>query len=390
MHADDMATVFDDRERTDGAPRRNQESTFAFLNRVAGRFWEYPRTLIEQWASHIEDPTAHADVRARLRDKDDRQHLGALHELFVHEMLLRAGYNVTVHPKLARSSRQPDFWVEGNGNGFYVECIVPAWSDLKSASQARFNRFVDGVDKTKSPNFRLSLLRLKVGRTDARASKLRTELERWLRTLDPDTVEDLSAAPTYQWVDDDWSASFSVMPLRPDARGKTGRAIALFAHEPMTSFDGAALIRKGLDVKRSAYGQLEHPFVIALGTDFHDRDHVHSSRAFWGEHFSTAGSFADLGYFGRPGRWTHGDLSGVLLVNRFQPAQLQRTEVTLWVHPGAEHPSPALTIPGDSITFDGNELVSQAGPLDITEFFALPTPWPPMEPWADSPPTSRG
>ncbi|GAB3630648.1 hypothetical protein GCM10027421_00010 [Microbacterium shaanxiense] len=44
--------VFDAHERTDPTPSRNEESTFAFLNRVAGEYWMHPRGLIEDWCAH--------------------------------------------------------------------------------------------------------------------------------------------------------------------------------------------------------------------------------------------------------------------------------------------------------------------------------------------------
>lgn len=388
MHASDRLPIFDSVERTDGSPRQNTERTYTFLNRVDGDFWQHPRQLIDLWASHVVDDLAYKDIRARLRARDDRQFNSALHELFVHEMLLRAGYQVTVHPMLSDSARHPDFYAEKDGVGLYIECIAPGWSNVTDAERSRFNRFVDVINKANIPNFRIGLVELTQGASDPAASKLRREIERWIATLDPDDVDVLSAAPTHEWTYEDWSATFCALPVDRKARGKRGRAIALFAHEPAASFDGAGVIVNALEVKHHKYGELDAPFVIALGTSFYDTDRHHSLQAFWGNDLGSEDerSPEDGGYFGIPGDWQNTGVSGVLLVNRLHAAKLAEVEVSVWAHPGAERALPDLDVVGDRITFDGTRIVPEPSAGRVLDFFGLPTPWPPGEPW----PSSKG
>lgn len=386
MPAPDRPPVFDLIERTDGAPRRNTERTYSFLNRVDGDFWAHPRGLIEQWTSHVVDDHAYKDIRARLQARDDRQFNSALHELFMHELLLRDGYEVTVHPKLSDTKRRPDFYAEKDGVGLYVECIAPGWSNATAAERSRFNRFVDVINEARITNFRLGLVELTQGTADPVASKLRREIERWLAPLDPDGVDDLSAAPTHEWTYEDWSATFCALPLGREARGKQGRAISLFAYEPAASFDGAGIILNALEVKHHKYGALDAPFVVALGTSFYDTNRHHSLRAFWGDDLGSEEerSPEDGGYFGVPGRWRATGVSGVVLVNRLHPAKLAEAEVSVWVHPGADLAMPRLDVVGDRITFDGTRIAIEQYATRLLDYFGLPTPWPPGVPWRTS------
>lgn len=47
--------LFDDVHRDDTSVAGFQESTFAFLNRIAGNYWDHPRWLMQQWMDRIND-----------------------------------------------------------------------------------------------------------------------------------------------------------------------------------------------------------------------------------------------------------------------------------------------------------------------------------------------
>ncbi|GAB3617401.1 hypothetical protein GCM10027416_19580 [Okibacterium endophyticum] len=277
--------VFDLSVRTNGAPAIHEESSFAFLNRVAGTYWEHPRRLIEEWSSRLENEDDYMDIRARLRSGDNRQFNSAFLELYLHEILLRTGHTVTVHPYLPHTTRLPDFYAEKDGIGFFVEAVAPGRSREKDAARSRLNRFFDVVNRLESPNFVLMLRSLHEGLTDPAASALRKDLRKWLAGLGPDSIHDLSLAPRYEWKHGDWAAVFSAVPKKKEARGKGGsdrRAIGIYAHEPAKGVDDASTIRKALASKDSEYGDLGKPFMIAIGLYMHDRDHWHSmKRVLW-------------------------------------------------------------------------------------------------------------
>lgn len=90
-------TIFSVTTRTDPSRANHGESQFQFLDRVSGSFWDQVRDLVEDWFSRL-CPDAQADVRSRLRSRDNRQSKGAFFELYLHECLLRMGYSEWATP----------------------------------------------------------------------------------------------------------------------------------------------------------------------------------------------------------------------------------------------------------------------------------------------------
>src|SRR5947209_2307528 len=96
--------LFNDFTRVDAAAARNQEGSFAFLNRVATPWWSEVRQLLERcFQEYCRDASSEkaADLRARFRSPDGRQHLGAWWELYVYWLLraLNPDKSVKVEPE---------------------------------------------------------------------------------------------------------------------------------------------------------------------------------------------------------------------------------------------------------------------------------------------------
>ena len=91
------------------------------------------------------------------------------------------------------------------------------------------------------------------------------------------------------------------------------------------------------------------------------------------------------GYFGTPPEWANRNVSGVLLVNQLMPCYLQRAETTLWRHPNPIHELPDVVgLPGDTLSLAGSTLAEVSASTKADQFFGLPDPWPPGQPWPDN------
>lgn len=392
--------LFDQGTRTDATPSRHQESTFAFLNRVAGDYWEPPRSLMQDWLDCIPSDAEYNDLRQRFRSRDDEQFRSAYLELYLHQSLLRAGYQVTIHPEVPGATRRPDFLAERADQRFYVEAIAPGSSQAAKAAARRQAVLLDTVNQLDDPNFMLWLDELTEGPAAPPAGRLRADLTAWLATLDPDCDADWDPeeAPTYTWEHDGWAAVFKPIPLKPEARGQRAdpdhRAIGVYAHTGVDFIDDAPAIRKALTGKHHQYGELDAPFVIAVGTYIFDTNHWHTSNALYGATAVQWGRKAGGetvtrqirhpdGYFGTPPTWQNRHVSGVLVINQLMPYYLQRAEVTLW-----RHPNPVRELPDDpglpsSTMILGNDRVEELPPKRTPEdFFGIVADWPPGDPWA--------
>ena len=387
--------IFDDGPRVDPLPARHGESSFAFFNRINGPYWDHARRLMESWADSVTVPADFADLRGRLRCGDDHAFNSAFLELYLHEAFVAAGYTVTIHPPVAGTSHRPDFLVERDATAVYVEAIVPGPSAAARAAANRRKTLFDTVNSVGDPNFMLWLDELVEGDAPPAGSALRRDLRQWLGSLDPDAYTDMDHAPMYRWAKDGWSVGFKAVPKARHARGvhKGDRSIGVYGHTRADVVNDAPTIRDALIEKHHAYGDLEAPFIIAVGLYIFDTDRWHSTAALYGsegiqlgetttgDRVMTSIRQAD-GYFGAPPEWQNQQVSGVLVVNQLQPYSVTSAEVTLWCHPKPTHPLPAnLGLPAESVTLVDARLEVTPSASTAAELFGLSSPWPPGEAW---------
>ncbi|WP_145982353.1 hypothetical protein [Rhodococcus sp. MTM3W5.2] len=390
--------IFDGAERRDCNPAGHGESTFDFLNRVSGDYWHQPRQLMQTWADHITDDEDYNDLCQRFRSGKDDQFRSAFLELYIHECLMRSGFAVTVHPSVPHTPRRPDFYAERDGFGLYLEAIAPGTSAKAEAAANRRAVLLDTVNQLRDPNFTLCLERLREGPNPPASARLRNDLRGWLAGLNPDDYSDLEHAPQRDWQHGGWATTFKAIPKREHARGvrSSDRAIGVYAYGEASFIDDAPAIRRALDVKHHAYGDLSIPFVVAVGTYIHDSDYWHSTNALYGNDAIQFGQTVDGetvtravrqpdGYFGVPPDWQNRNVSAVLLVNQLMPYHVHKAETTLWRHPNPLHPLPdVLGFPGVTVGWDGAHPVATPSPITAANLFGLSEPWPPGEPWPKS------
>jgi hypothetical protein len=149
------APIFDLIKRTATAPAGHAEPAFDFLNRIAGDYWVHPRQLLQTWADRIADSSDYQELRQRFRSRDDEEFRSAFLELYLHECLVRAGYSVTIHPRVPNGSRRPDFLAERGDERFYLEAKSPGTAPAAKAAARRQAVLLDVVDSLGDPNFLL-------------------------------------------------------------------------------------------------------------------------------------------------------------------------------------------------------------------------------------------
>lgn len=372
--------IFDDDVQTDGSAATNSESHARFLNRTHTPYWESVRQVMEDWFTRL-CPDAQTDVRSRLQSDDNHQFRSAFWELYLHEMLLKSGYDVKCHPRLTDSSHKPDFLAVGAHQSFYLEAHCMAKPDEEQAAEKRKNQLLDTIQIMDSPNFYLDLEILRIGRRNLSLKQLRSNLQDWLARLDPDNVsrqieelkspeiediESLDEATSYAWIEEDWHIVFRPIPKSPTRRGKANRK-AIIAHSEGFGFmDGTTPFRKAVAKKGKAYGKMDHPFVVAIATSFAGADEIDVSDAL---HDSTEG------YYGRVSHRRHQNVSGVLVVCDVVPDSVTRKVPILWEHPEPTHPVATLPTWGRVVSIDG-KMNFNPPQAPVHSLFGLPAEWP--------------
>jgi hypothetical protein len=268
-----MVKLFDDIEHKGDGPPEYQESQFAYLNRIARKDAFRIREVLEDWFSHYPDVNDKADLRGRFRDKDHIQHESAFFELLLHEMLIRLGYKVDIHPQVDEAiERRPDFLaiLEGRKE-FIVEAVLALDRSRKdTATRARKNVVYDTINKLKSPKFFIGMKLFGDPQTPPPGKKIRKLLKEEIDNLDYDDVVarykegDIDCLPKWPFEHDGWSIEFFPIPKSEDAIGKPGiRPIGLVSFGYF-EVDPIMTIREAILSKAKAYGKPKLPFIVAV------------------------------------------------------------------------------------------------------------------------------
>jgi hypothetical protein len=381
------------------------ESTFAFLNRAAGPFWDRVRDLMERWFGRLCDD-ARDDVRARLRSEDNRQFRAAFWELYCHETLLRLGFDVTCHPAVVTGRGRPDFLAERDDLRFVLEATVTGEADASVAADRREARVFDEINRVDSPNFTLFVEVQRQGPVPPPLAPLRSQLEAWLGKLDPDDVSAIGASenlllsprtPALVWEASGWCLKFLPVPRSQRTRGKRGgRTIGV--HAPVVKWqfiDDARTIRRSVAGKATAYGQLDLPFIVAVEANpIGSLDDIDVMNALFGREQLTLirdedGDFTSaVPTRARDGAWVgprgaqNTRVSGALIANNVGPWRVRDVVPTLWHHPAAKHPVAVGKTPWRQVTVDRSTGMRSFEPPRITAsgFFGLDAGWPGPDP----------
>jgi hypothetical protein len=264
--------IFDNVDRTYEGPASEQESHFVFLNRSARKEINQVRELMEDWFSRYPD-TQQEELRVRLRSEIDRHFLSAFFELYLHELLIRLGYHVEVHPEVSiESGKRPDFLVSSpSGKEFYLEGILA--TDLSHADIGANNRIkevYDALNDIVSPNFFIGINIRGTPTTPVPKWKLKRDVHRFLEKLDPDIVtsyyKNNNDFPKKSFSHDDWILEYYAIPKSNESRGKDSvRPLGVRMHMPKW-VDTRTPIRDAIQKKSTKYGNLGKPYIIAVNS----------------------------------------------------------------------------------------------------------------------------
>jgi hypothetical protein len=383
--------VFDEFERTDWSEARYGENDFNFLNRTPMPYWSQVRQLVNDWYSHL-PKDAQSDIRGRLR-KGGENFRNAFWEMYIHESLLRAGYEVDLHPEIPGTSKRVDFLARSKEGEFYVEATSIGESQDQIAQQNLKNRFYDAIQGVRSPNFLLRVQVEKTGKSSPSSRVLRKALEPWLAQHDPDQFEQDQMAnwhdtPREVWEFEGWRVIFKIFPKSPEYRGDPGtHSIGILNDEPTASaIDDARPLKNALTAKGSRYGNLDKPYIIAVlstGLFFDNEDakdalygtyrirvNFNDDNAPTGDPFRTSD-----GYWHGPHGWIHKHVSAVLIGQNIWPWTVAKLEPVLWEHPDPDRPI-SSSLPWRRKIVKDDEIMQIPAKVKPSERFGIPAEWP--------------
>ena len=287
-----------------------------------------------------------------MRSKHDEQFRSAFFEIYLHELFVKGGYDVEIHPHLRGTSRRPDFLISRGIESFYVEAKVPGSRPELRGPARREADVLDAINGVDSPTFFLALNRFNSGDQPLSIRRLRKDLKGWLSQLDPKLVGADPLAEKFIWSHDGWTIEALAVAKKVERRGKPGRTIGSY---PITGggVNDARNLRAAIESKAGAYGELGRPFIVAIGTSFFGSFQRENHTALYGAGTPQLDADPkdyrrsdDGGFFGTAPGWRGKRVSGVLVVNQLAPYYVTTANAVLWRHPHPEHPLPEkLSLP---------------------------------------------
>lgn len=385
--------LFDVSDRTDVDSKKHSENTFTFLNRSGKPEFERVRSFLETCFEHYPDEEK-PELKSRFASSTEYD--SAQFELLLHELLLKLGYKIEIHPEIAGTNKRPDFLVERGELKFYLEAVLATdVSDEERANLIIRDKIYDAIDKAESSNFWLNLqsFRLVQGRQPV-ARHIKSFLNRELSQLDPDKLsvelEDkggFSALPLLCFEDENITIVFQPIPKSPAKRGdKTVRNIGFFPMEGGISSTKDA-IRRSVLAKATRYGNLDLPFVVAVNsTSYWGTDIEDAQEALLGSEgvqvlspYETRRVRQPDGAFCGPGGPQNTRVSAVL-VGYMSTSTLASSHLELHHHPWAALQLPAEALPLSQYALrldkEGQEEIQKVDGQSVGEVFGVSAPWP--------------
>ena len=148
--------LFDDIVRDD-SPARNAERLYPFLNRSSWTVSERARVLCEEWFSRY-PKSDRQDLYRRFTSVEDSDHRGAYFELLLHELLVRLGCTVTVHPTISGTTKRPDFLVSLGDSRFYLEAMVTHAKEADFGDSPIWDAVSDLINEMVIPDYFVNVI----------------------------------------------------------------------------------------------------------------------------------------------------------------------------------------------------------------------------------------
>lgn len=379
--------LFDQVERTDTGRSTYAEAAFAYLNRSARPDVAEVRQVLESWFAKY--PSQHQpELAGRFRAVGKRGLEPPFFELFLHELLLRLGFRLTVHPQLTDTDRHPDFLVQSDGGvSFFLEAAVVSDEPSEETAARRLEDSIyDSLNQLESPNFFLRMQVNERGTQTPSGRRMRHFLTSRLTDLDPD-----GPLPNgWEYKGEGWRIFFQPIAKSAAGRGKPGvRPLGIL---PVRSkwINTRSAIKKEIASKATRYGLLERPFVIALnvtsewGCD--DDDVVDALFGTQAEILQATedgvvhmGSRRQLdGAWQGPTGPSNTRNAAVLVVKGVQPWNVPQVQQRLYLNPHAQRPLGTLLdqLPHAEVV---NGSLQSAEGVTNADLFGLSPRWPVMK-----------
>lgn len=265
-----MKKLFEDKERKDMTPPTNQETSMEYFERYGSEEAEKRRQLLNSW--FLNYPEAYQE---KLRS-DFRTHFSnALYEVFIHELFIKQGFKMEIHPNIPDSTNHPDFLASKDGIEFYVEATVASeLTQDERAIENKTNVVNDAINRINSPYFLISLFehRFKTGK-QPNGKAIVSFFEKEISKYSVEEILENRKADSDDWIrvkfdNEDILITISLIPKPKELIGKKNiRPIGMHIGEVEFGGGPERSISNSIEKKAKRYGKLDKPLIVCVNTE---------------------------------------------------------------------------------------------------------------------------
>ncbi len=318
--------LFEDKERTDTRPSRYIDNKYDFYDRNNQSHISNVRDILNNWFSKY---PLHEQTELKSRFKKDFE--SALYELYLFNLFIQLGFDITIHPTLPNTTKHPDFLLSKNEIQICVEAkIITGKTKEEKAKEQIKSMLYDLINDYSISNFYFGIddgdIIFKTCKQPS-AKLIISFLENEINNYNYSAPEEL-----YKTVYDDDNI---IIPFYIVASKNTKINKYRNIHfQYFNAFHGEQeAIQKALVKKASRYGKIEIPYIVCINTftvTFFNKEDLIDT--IWGStcQYEDENEIfrLDDGFFGSKKNKKHTRVSGVM-INNVIDANLQSANYLL-------------------------------------------------------------
>lgn len=307
------------------------------------------REKLERWFAKY-PVSEQNEFTKRFKTSRNTQLHSAFFELLIHEVLLRLGYKVIIHPVLENNTSRPDFLVQSQtGEEFYLEVVTFTGMTKEEEAQKKIiDQISDTINKLKTYNYYIKFRVIKYPTLPLPGKRIKGFLESRLKQLSPDFCNYITntfgegARPKWSFSNDDYELEFLPIPKAKEFWDElTEKPIGIRSGEVRwMNYKGD--LNKEFK-KKSKYGALGKPYILAFNYLAWFSPYRHIIDVLYGSinydtYTNNENPRLDDGIWSRNISSAYRNISGLLFINQLYPWATHFQNFEMYLNPWAKMP----------------------------------------------------
>lgn len=336
-----MIKLFDKTSEFIEGPASNNENSFNYFHKSNRVDIKIIRVTLENWFSKYPE-TEKKELKIRFTKDFD----SAFFELFLHELFVKSGFEIVIHPEVKGSKKRPDFLIIKNGKQTYVEAkICLDKTEVEMAFERLQNEFYDKLSKVKIKGFLLAIKEVNfITKKQPRVKELIAKIENEVAKLDPIQVtKDIQKygfeeCPRIEYENKDFNIIVEPIPLIESKKNIISEnPIGMFPFEIFWG-GGEESLRQSILKKANRYGKFEIPYLICINVLGKKTEKNDIENLVWGSppYTSSTNSKDSDGIFYNSGKAQLKNVSGIFFTKIF-PSNIPNAKYWMYKNPFANN-----------------------------------------------------